>query len=107
MSIDKIVGPSVGPTSAGHPVHRTGNAAQTAALPAAPSLEAVAQRIESYLKSVGRSLEFRVDPASGRTVISVRDSQTGDLIRQIPSEEAVRLADRIEEQTIVLVSERA
>lgn len=53
---------------------------------------AVAQHLESYLRSVGRSLQFSVDSASGETVVQVRDAATGEVIRQIPSEEALRLA---------------
>lgn len=70
-----------------------------------PDIQQVVKRIDSYLKSVSRSLEFRVDAASGRTVVSVRDSQTGDLIRQIPGEEVLRLAELAEQQTIVLLNE--
>ena len=74
---------------------------------AAPeAIHAVAQRIESYLKSVSRSVEFRVDADTGRTVVSVRDSQTGDLIRQIPGEEVLRLAEMADDQTIVLLDEK-
>ncbi len=46
--------------------------------------------MEKYVRSVGRSLQFRVDEDSGRVVVSVRDPSTGELIRQIPSEEALR-----------------
>lgn len=68
-------------------------------------IEKIAERLESYLRSVARSLEFRVDAASGRTVVSVRDAETGELIRQIPSEEVLRLAEMAEDQTLVLVNE--
>lgn len=74
---------------------------------AAADIQQVAQRIESYLKSVGRALEFRVDAGSGRTVVSVRDSETGDLIRQIPNEEVLRFAELAEDQTVVLIKESA
>jgi flagellar protein FlaG len=86
--------------------------AQAAAKPssepteAAPSLESVAARIDQYLKSVSRTLEFRVDGPSGHTVVSVRDTETGDLIRQFPNEEVLRLAEMAEDQTIVLVNEK-
>ena len=69
-------------------------------------IEAVARQLESFLKRVSRSLEFHVDDASGRTVCSVRDAQTGDLIRQIPNEEVLRLAELAHDETIVLVNER-
>lgn len=55
-------------------------------------VQSAAAQIESYLKSAGRALEFRVDDDTGRVVVTVRDSQTGETIRQIPSEEALALA---------------
>ena len=70
-------------------------------------IEKVAQQLESFLKRVSRSLEFHVDNASGRMVCSVRDAETGDLIRQIPNEEVLRLAELAQDETIVLVNEKA
>lgn len=70
-------------------------------------LEKVARQMESFLKRVSRSLEFRVDDASGQVVCSVRDAETGDLIRQIPSEEVLRMAELAQDETIVLVNEKA
>ena len=70
-------------------------------------IEKVARQLESFLKRVSRSLEFHVDDASGRMVCSVRDAETGDLIRQIPNEEVLRLAELAHDETIVLVNERA
>ncbi|NWO02278.1 MAG: flagellar protein FlaG [Idiomarinaceae bacterium] len=45
------------------------------------------------------NLEFNVNEELGRTIVKVVDSETGELIRQIPSEELLELAERIEEQT--------
>lgn len=67
----------------------------------------VAQQLESFLKRVSRELEFHLDDASGRMVCSVRDAETGDLIRQIPNEEVLRLAELAHDETIVLVNEKA
>jgi flagellar protein FlaG len=64
---------------------------------------AIAAQIESYLRSTGRSLQFSTDSSSGRTVISVRDATTGELIRQIPSEEALRLAQALGSQPNSLI----
>jgi flagellar protein FlaG len=64
-----------------------------AAAPASDrELEAATGQIERFVRSSGRSLQFRVDEDSGRVVVSVRDADTGDLIRQIPSEAALRIA---------------
>jgi flagellar protein FlaG len=83
--------------------------ATAAKAPEAPAetrnLDAVIRQIDTYLRSVNRSLEFRVDSISGRTVVSVRDSATGDLIRQIPTEEVLHLAQTMHEDTLVLLDE--
>jgi flagellar protein FlaG len=81
---------------------------QPKAEPKAPvvDIEAVARQLETFLKNVSRSLEFHVDESSGRMVCSVRDAETGDLIRQIPNEEVLRMAELAHDETIVLVNER-
>jgi flagellar protein FlaG len=75
--------------------------------PAVQDIEAVARQLENYLKRVSRSLEFHLDNASGEMVCCVRDTATGDLIRQIPNEEVLRLAALAYDETIVLVDEHA
>ena len=62
----------------------------------------IAERLQDLARASGRELEFRIDEASGRTVISVRDERTGELIRQIPDATALRIAQRIESQAEVL-----
>jgi len=55
------------------------------------TLEHVAERLREYLRDSQRELEFSVDEESNTTVIRVRDPVTGDVIRQIPGDEALRL----------------
>jgi flagellar protein FlaG len=64
---------------------------------------AVAAQLESYLRSIGRQVEFSIDSESGRTVVSVRDANTGDVIRQMPSEEALRIAQALGSQSNSLI----
>lgn len=66
----------------------------------AQSEESIAQalnEVNTSVQAVSRKLEFRVDDNSGRTVITVRDSDTQEVIRQIPSEQLLDIAARIEE----------
>jgi flagellar protein FlaG len=72
-----------------------------------PKIESVTKQIDSYLRSIGRTINFRVDPTSGRMVVSVLDANTGELIRQVPGEDAIRLAANIEASMSVMVDERA
>ena len=61
------------------------------------AVRSAAQQIDSYLKRNGRAVEFRVDETTGTTVVTVRETATGDVIRQIPNEEVLQLAHRLRE----------
>jgi len=86
------------PTTAAEVARVQMPAVQPASLPAEPSAEAVkqaARQLEAFMQSMNRYLEFRVDEDSGRTVVTVKDKTTGETIRQIPSEEIMRLAQNL------------
>jgi flagellar protein FlaG len=72
-----------------------------------PKIESVTKQIDSFLRSIGRTINFRVDPGSGRMVVSVLDATTGELIRQVPGEDALKLAESIEQSMSALVDEKA
>jgi len=63
--------------------------------------------IERFVQSMKRELEFAVDDASGRTIITVRNKETGEIIRQIPSEEVIALARAYAEGQPVLIDSTA
>jgi flagellar protein FlaG len=67
-------------------------AREPAPAPTVENVRAAAKQIESYLKSNGRALEFRVDSDTRQLVVTVRDPETGETIRQIPTEEVLQLA---------------
>lgn len=54
--------------------------------------------ISEFTKSVSRDLEFKVDGSSGTSIVTVRDRETDEVIRQMPSEEVVAMARFIAEQ---------
>jgi flagellar protein FlaG len=59
----------------------------------------IAARLQEFLRSSGRDLEFRVDDVAHATVITVRRSDTGEVVRQYPTEEALALLRRLNEQS--------
>jgi flagellar protein FlaG len=67
------------------------------------TMRAVARQIESYLKANGRDLLFSVDEETGRTVVTVRDKSTGEIIRQIPNAEALRISQALGNQPNALL----
>jgi flagellar protein FlaG len=70
-------------------------AAGTSAEQARRQAEAIAKQLQEFVRSTARDLEFRVDEATGRAVVAVRNSSTGELIRQMPSEEALRILQHL------------
>ena len=69
-----------------------------AAVKQEPSASAVEQALDVINRAMvieQRSLSFSVDEASGRSVIKVVDQKTEQLIRQIPTEEVLRVAQDI------------
>lgn len=56
--------------------------------PERPDMEVLAKELNIASKALGRDLRFQVDMESGRSVIQVLDRETGEIIRQIPPENA-------------------
>lgn len=51
--------------------------------------------INAHISIMQSSLQLTVDQGSGRNVITVMDKGTGELIRQIPSAEVLKMSARI------------
>jgi flagellar protein FlaG len=71
-----------------------------------PKMESVRRQIDTFLRSTNLALQFRVDDATGRMVVSVTDAATGEVIRQVPGEEALRMAERIDASIGALLDEK-
>jgi len=75
-----------------------------------PTREVVAKAaadIQQFVQSMGRNLSFSVDEVSGYHVVRVVNPTTGELVRQLPSEELLKIARDFERLNNVLVSQRA
>lgn len=53
--------------------------------------------ITEYVQNVSRDLQFQIDKQTGDTIVTVIDTETKEIIRQIPSEEIVAMARHIAE----------
>lgn len=83
-------------------------------VPAAHASEELRQAIDalaSRLKPNNTSLSFRVDVASSRVIVTIFDAETGAVLRQIPAEELMRVAQNLQETSRehrgALLNERA
>lgn len=66
-----------------------------------PGLDEVSQAVESVNRVAqqgNRNLEFAFAESSGRVIITVREAETGNIIRQIPPEEVLALAELMSEK---------
>jgi len=61
-------------------------------------LQGIVEELNDFVQNVQRNLSFSVDDSSGKTVIRVVDTNTEELIRQIPSEDALRISRSIQNQ---------
>ena len=61
-------------------------------------LDEVVKSLNEQVQSVQRNLQFSIDEATGKQVVIVSDAKTDDVIRQLPSEEALELAKRMMEK---------
>ena len=68
--------------------------------------EAVSQ-VNQFVQSLNRDLQITVDEDSGRTIIKVLDSETKEVIRQIPPEELLRIATTMTEGKSLLLKVQA
>ena len=68
----------------------------------AEKVKSAIKDIETFLATSRRNLEFSTDEESGRIVVKVIASETGELIRQLPSEEALRIAHSLSDVNSLL-----
>jgi flagellar protein FlaG len=59
------------------------------------------------MKSNGRQLNFSIDKTIDRTIVQVKNAETGEVIRQIPDETLLRVAHNIEQVKGMLLDEKS
>ncbi len=69
------------------------------------SVENAVAKLNEYVQTTARTLNFQVDDDSGKTVIKVYDRESEQLIRQIPNELVLELARRLNEEEPSLLFE--
>jgi flagellar protein FlaG len=78
-----------------------------AAQPTQEVVAKTAQQLESFVASMGRDLSFSVDSTTGYHVVRVTNPQTGEVVRQLPSEELLKIAETMQQTGSGLVNQKA
>nr|WP_255722115.1 flagellar protein FlaG [Ectothiorhodospira lacustris] len=71
------------------------------------SVDNAVKRINEFVQVVQRDLQFTVDDSTGRTVVRVYDTESEELIRQLPPDEVLAIAAFMDELKGMLVKEKA
>ena len=66
-----------------------------------------ATQIQNFVQEMGRNLSFTVDETTGYNVVRVINPETNEVIRQLPSEELLKIARSMEQLNSVLVNQKA
>ncbi|TLX57278.1 hypothetical protein DN824_11655 [Stutzerimonas nosocomialis] len=59
-------------------------------------LDSAVTDLQSRMQNVQRDLNFSVDDSTGEVVVKVIDGESGKVVRQIPSEEVLKLAEQLD-----------
>jgi len=85
-------------TSSGVPTTSAVQSTTTAqAEPSLGQVQKAVQKINSNLASQSQGIEFSIDSSSHRIVVKVVDQSNNQVIRQIPSKEALAIADSMDQ----------
>jgi flagellar protein FlaG len=63
----------------------------------AEQIESAVSQLSEFVKTNNRQLNFSVDEGSNKQVVKVTDSESGKIIRQIPTEEVLKLSERLQD----------
>jgi len=66
-----------------------------------------AKQIQDFVSSMGRNLNFSIDPTTGYHVVTVVNPSTGEVVRQLPTEELIKIAQSLGNVNNALVSQKA
>lgn len=70
-------------------------------------VETAVSQISDFVQNFQRDLLFSIDEDSDRLVVKVVDSETQEVIRQIPSEEMLRIARNLDSPESLILREQA
>jgi flagellar protein FlaG len=87
---------------------QTANAVQqTGAAPSIGQVKQAVQDINKSLQSLSQGLEFSVDTDTKEVIVKVIDQQTKEVLRQMPSKEALEIAKALDQVLGKLIKTKA
>lgn len=65
------------------------------------------EKLSKFVATIRPEISFSVDQSSGTRVVKIMDSQSKEVLRQIPSEEAIQLAQALDKLQGLFVRDKA
>ena len=93
--------------AAGKPAVVAQKAVEPVSEPKRDELEKAVTDIKEFVQAAQRKLDFSIDDSTGRVVVKVIATDSGDVIRQIPSETALKLAQNLADASSLLFDGKA
>ncbi|WP_136477528.1 flagellar protein FlaG [Pseudomonas sp. DG56-2] len=75
--------------------------------PQRAALEKAVTDIRDFVQATHRNLDFSIDEATGIVVVKVIATDSGEVIRQLPSETALKLAQNLSDASSLLFNTKA
>jgi flagellar protein FlaG len=71
------------------------------------NLQAAVEKMNELMQNGQRSLNFSVDDSTEKVVVKVMDTDTKEVVRQIPSEETLKFAEYLEGMVGLIFDDKA
>lgn len=79
----------------------------TVSIPRAEQVKTAVEHINKFVQTMSSDLKFTVDEETGIQVVKVVDTKTKDVIRQIPSEETLAIAQALDKLQGLIIHQKA
>lgn len=76
-------------------------------VPSAGELQKALEDVAKAVEPMAQNLRFSLDKDSGKTVVKVMDTETNEVIRQIPSEEVLAISQAVDKLKGLLIKQEA
>ena len=80
---------------------------ESAEEPQRVALEKAVTDMREFVQASQRNLDFSIDDSTGKVVVKVIATDSGEVIRQIPSETALKLAQNLSDASSLLFDTKA
>ena len=106
-AVSRSAAPAPEVTASAPAATQTGSSKSTVPITDPELVKKAAEKINEFIQSNSRNLQFSVDKHLNRIIVKVVDKETGEVIRQIPAEETLAIASSLDAPQGVIIRSKA